>query len=123
MSEVRVRNEDRGVVLGDRIRVAEGWWPRLRGMIGRPEPRAGEGLLLRPCRAVHMQWMGYPLDVAFLDEGGRVVALYHRLRPWRFSKSHAEAACAVELPAGTLERTGTAVGDRLRLSDRARSAA
>ncbi len=123
MKLARIRNEDRNAVMGDRVRVADRWWPRLRGMIGRPAPQAGEGLLLVPCQGVHMHWMRYALDIAFLDEAGRVVALYHGLRPWRFSKTHREAACAVELPVGTLSGTGTQVGDRLTWSESTRAAA
>lgn len=116
-------NESRDASLGERIRVADRWWPRLRGMIGHPEPRAGEGLLLRPCQGVHMQWMRYPLDIAFVSQTDEVVAVYHELRPWRFSKTHREASCALELPAGTLRATGTEVGDRIRWRESDRAAA
>lgn len=123
MKLLELRNEDRDASLGDGIRVADSWWARLRGLIGHPEPRPGEGLLIEPCRGVHMQWMRYALDVAFLDGSGRVVAVYHGLKPWRFSRTHAKAACAVELPAGTLHATGTRVGDRIRRGESARAAA
>lgn len=106
-------NDDRDLCLGDRIRVADRWWPRLRGLIGYPEPREGQGLFIRPCQGVHMQWMRYPLDIAFVDESGAVVALYHELRPWRFSKTHRDASAALELPAGTLRQTDTRIGDRI----------
>ena len=117
MRLVCVRNEDRDRHIGDCIRVADRWWPRLRGMIGHPEPAKGEGLLLRPCQGVHMHWMTYPLDIVFLDDSGGVVGLYRGLRPWRFSKTHKDATCAIEFPQGTLDRTGTAIGDRLTWSD------
>jgi uncharacterized membrane protein (UPF0127 family) len=120
---VSVRNQDRGIEIGDRVRVADRWWPRLRGMIGYPEPGPGEGLLIHPCQGVHMHWMRYALDVAFLDEEDRVVALYHGLKPWRFSKSHKDAVCAIELRTGTLERTGTEIGDRLVRAEVRREAA
>lgn len=123
MRFVSVRNQERDLTIGDRVRVADRWWPRLRGMIGHPEPDDGEGLLICPCQGVHMHWMTYPLDIVFLDDEGRVVALYHGLQPWRFSKTHKGAACAVEFPKGTLERTETAVGDRLTWSDARRQAA
>ncbi|MDX1578668.1 MAG: DUF192 domain-containing protein [Gemmatimonadota bacterium] len=123
MSSTAAWNEEREVLLGDRIRVADRWWPRLRGLIGRPEPEPGEGLLLRPCQGVHMQWMRYPLDVAFVADDGRIVALYHELRPWRFSKTHRDAACALELPAGTLRATGTEVGDRISWRSSSQAAA
>lgn len=123
MKFVSVRNQDRGIEIGGRVRVADRWWPRLRGMIGYPEPGQGEGLLIHPCQGVHMHWMGYALDVAFLDEEDRVVALYHGLKPWRFSKTHKDAVCAIELQAGTLERTGTEIGDRFVRAEARREAA
>lgn len=123
MRFISVRNQDRGIEIGDRVRVADRWWPRLRGMIGHPEPGPGEGLLIHPCQGVHMHWMRYALDVAFLDEEDRVVALYHGLKPWRFSKTHKDAVCAVELQTGTLERTGTEIGDRFTRAEVRREAA
>jgi hypothetical protein len=60
--------------------------------------------------------MGYPIDVAFLDAGSLVVATYAELRPGRITGFHRSAAAALELPAGTLARTGTRVGDRLTIT-------
>jgi hypothetical protein len=57
MSAVRVVNVDRGTVLGERVALAASWWARLRGLLGRPEPKPGEGLVLAPCRSVHMYGM------------------------------------------------------------------
>ncbi len=111
MTYFEMRNEDRGESLGTHIRLADRWWPRLRGLIGHAKLQSGEGLLIRPCQGVHMQWMKYPLDIAFLDPDGRVLAIYHALQPWRFSKTHRGATAALELPAGTLEATGTMLGD------------
>jgi uncharacterized membrane protein (UPF0127 family) len=105
-----------GAKLGERVAVAERWWQRLRGLLGRPALQPGEGLLLTPCRAIHMAGMKYPLDVLFLDEQGTVVALYPGIAPGGRTRWHASARSALELPAGTLEATGTQVGDRLRCS-------
>ena len=108
---ITVRNPDRGETLGERIGVAEAWWTRARGLLGRTLGE-GEGLLIQPCRSVHMFGMGYPIDVAFLDATSRVVATYPELRPGRVTRYHRTAAAALELPAGQLARTGTRVGDR-----------
>ena len=110
---MRVTNHERDSVLGERVEVAETWWSRLRGLLGRPALERSEGLLIRPCRAVHMLGMRYPIDVAFLDRGGRVLETYAGLAPSQFSRYHRQAAAALELPAGTLAATGTLVGHRL----------
>lgn len=113
MRSVAVVNRSRGAVLGSRVGMADRWWPRLRGLLGRGPLAPGEGLLLVPCRSIHTFGMGFPIDVAFLDPAGRVVAVYPDLGPGRASRTHRSARSALELPAGTLAATGTAVGDEL----------
>lgn len=108
---VAITNATRGQRLAHRARLAERWWSRLLGLIGRRALREGEALVLVPCRAVHMLGMRFPLDVAFLDERGGVVAIYHCLEPGSRSGWHRRARVAVEMPAGTLARTGTLPGD------------
>jgi uncharacterized membrane protein (UPF0127 family) len=110
---LRAENPARASVLGTRIALADRWWHRLRGLIGRSGLEAGEGLVLRPCRAVHMAWMAFPLDVAFLDPRGGVVACYHGLAPGARTRWHADALDALELPAGTLSSSGTTTGDTI----------
>jgi hypothetical protein len=107
-----VRNLDRDTRLAEQVQVADRWWSRARGLLGRTL-REGEGLLIRPCRAVHMLGMTYPIDVLFLDADHRVVAIYPGLRPARTTRYHRGAEMALELPAGVAGSTGTRIGDRL----------
>lgn len=58
-----------------------------------------------------MAWMSFPLDVAFLDRKGEVVATYQALAPGARTLWHSNAVDALELPPGTLARTGTVIGD------------
>jgi uncharacterized membrane protein (UPF0127 family) len=57
--------------------------------------------------------MSFPLDVAFLDERGLVVASYPSLPPGGHTSWHSTARDALELPAGTLADTGTVNGDTI----------
>lgn len=112
MKTLRVVNQTRGRELGERIWLADRWWPRLKGLIGR-QLEAGQGLVLAPCKAVHMHGMKQALDVAFVDGSGAVVAVYPDLAPGRRTRFHKPARKAIELPPGTLAQTGTQVGDVL----------
>lgn len=113
MKSVTIINRTRDSVLGSKVGVADRWWLRARGFLRRPEPGEGEGLLLSPCRAVHMVGMNFALDIVFIDRLGRVLAVYPNLAPGRRSGWHLRARYALELPVGSIAATGTAVGDSI----------
>lgn len=110
---VRITNLTRGWGLADAALVARSFGGRLRGLIGRRPLGPGEGLVLVPCRQVHGFGIRAPLDVVFCDAEGRVVGTVAPLQPGRTGPAFARARCGVELPAGTLEATGTRPGDFL----------
>ena len=110
---LEVRNRDRESLLGDRIGLADRWWPQLKGLIGRPGLEEGEGLLITSSQGVHMWWMKFPLDVAMLDREGRVVALYRDLQPGKRTRMHWDAHYALELPVGAIDESETEEGDVL----------
>ncbi len=64
--------------------VAETFAERARGLIARPAPAPGRGLLIPRCNAIHTLFMRYPIDAVFLDRAGRVVRRVRGIRPWRF---------------------------------------
>jgi uncharacterized membrane protein (UPF0127 family) len=120
VSRVRVLNTTRGRELGDRVILADWFWLRLRGLIGRPRIESGEGLMIVPCRGVHMYLMTYPIDVALMNGEGEVVAMYRELAPGTRTRWHADAHHALEVPAGTLAETSTSLGDRVSWEPRQR---
>ncbi|MGI6206986.1 MAG: DUF192 domain-containing protein [Anaerolineae bacterium] len=113
MKQVRVINESRGVTLAEVAGVADNMWTRLRGLIGRPPLQEGQGLIIRPSTGIHTFFMGYPIDALYVDSGGQVVRCLENVRPYRFAPVSPKCRMVVELPAGTIKRTGTAVGHRI----------
>jgi len=86
---------------------------RLVGLLGRSGLTVGEALILQPCQSVHMFFMRFPLDLVFLDRTGTVIHLITALPPGRVSPCIRSAYTVIELPAGTIATTRTAVGDRV----------
>ncbi len=63
-----------------------------------------------------MLFMRFAIDAVFVDRDLRVVKMAHGLRPWVPVSTAWRADAVLELPAGTAARSGTQVGDVLRVS-------
>jgi uncharacterized membrane protein (UPF0127 family) len=109
----RLYNPRTGAVLADRIERAVSLPARLRGLLGRTGLDPGEALVIEPCTSIHTFFMRFPIDAAFLSSEHRVIRAISDLRPFRATRFHPGAALVVELPAGTLVRSGTREGDAL----------
>ena len=114
----RIINQTRGTEVATDVRWATNAWPRLLGLMGRPDLPGGHALVFPGEKGIHTHFMRFAIDVVFYDPDGRVVALAHAMAPWRSSEYHRTAAGVIELPSGTLRATGTEPGDQLRLPKR-----
>ncbi|WP_281884269.1 DUF192 domain-containing protein [Paenibacillus sp. YYML68] len=103
---MRLVVRESGIQLAETIMEALTFGRRLRGLMLTASLPEGCGLLLRPCRSVHTFLMKYAIDVVHLDEEERIVGLEHELRPGRIGAVFAGTRSVVELPAGTLRRSG-----------------
>ncbi len=117
----RARNLDRGAVLAERLETAASLWSKFMGLMGRRALPAGEGLWLPASNGIHMMFMRFPIDAVFVSkrdaDGVRRVRSVHRgLRAWTGIVPLVRGADGVlELPVGTIEASGTAVGDRVEI--------
>ena len=94
-----------------RVAVADGFWLRARGLIGRPRLAPGAGLWLPSCPAVHTLFMDYPLDLIFLDRAQRVVRLQRHVTPGRMAAGGGGSVSVVEVAAGWLPAEVLRPGD------------
>ncbi len=108
-----VYNRTRNTQLAERAQEAATAFSRLKGLLGCDGLPEGEGLHIAPCNSIHMFFMRFAIDVAFLDKELKVVRAIHAIKPWRATRVYFAAHSALELPAGTLARSGTEEGDQL----------
>ena len=85
---------------------------RLCGLLGKAPLLQAQGLWIRPCNSVHSCFMGFAIDVLYLNRQQQVVGIRSNLRPWRFSLCR-KAYSVVELAAGEAQRLNIHLGDRL----------
>ena len=110
---MRITNRTRNTLLGQHVTLASTWLGRMRGYLGRPAPMEGEGILLIPCNAVHSYFMNFELDILFLDQKGTVLEVIRGFAPWKRTKRVRGSEYVLEVPVGTLDSSGTEVGDEL----------
>jgi uncharacterized membrane protein (UPF0127 family) len=104
------RDADTGQLLADRVALALTRAERRTGLLGRDGLAAGEALWIAPCRGVHTVGMRFAIDVAALDDDGRVIDCVEGMAPWRLRLPRRGTAGVLELAAGTLAAAGTRVG-------------
>ena len=109
------RNVDTGAIVADKVAVAATHAERAVGLLSRTGLEPGEALWIVPSRGVHTWGMRFAIDVLALDEAGNVIDCVSNLKPWRLRLPRRGTAGVLELPAGTLAASGTAVGHQVLL--------
>jgi uncharacterized membrane protein (UPF0127 family) len=111
-----VINSTKHQVIANNLRIAESIFSRMKGLLGRNSLDDKEGLLIKPCKGIHTFGMKFPIDVVFLDNRNRVIAVISNILPNRMTRMYLDAASVIELPAGTLSKTATQPGDQFEIN-------
>jgi uncharacterized protein len=85
-----------GKVLANHILVADTYFKRLRGLLGKSHLEEGEGLLLTRCSSIHCFFMKFTIDVVYLSKE-YVILDYETVQPWRIGKIVKGTAHVLEL--------------------------
>ena len=110
-----IRNTIKNTMLTEDCRIADSFFSRFMGLMGKKTLKQGAGLLITPCNSIHMLFMRFPIDAVFLGSGNEAVHIIKGMKPWRLSPIIRKAHSVLELPEGTVESSLTEVGDRLEL--------
>lgn len=112
---VYVYNKTKESFLAFRVKVADTIWGRLFGLMGKRKLEPDCGLWLFPANAIHTFGMLIKIDVVLIDKEFKVVGLRELLRPFRIIRPNFRAESVIELPAHTIFKSGTEVGDQLEI--------
>jgi len=74
-----------GVLIADKVYLADSYFKRLRGLLGKKQLQPGEGLLLTKVSSVHCFFMKFTIDVVYLN-AEMVVTGMETIPPWRIGK-------------------------------------
>lgn len=97
--------------LATKVVVANSFFKRLKGLLGRKFLNEGEALIIMPSNSIHTFFMRFPIDVLFIDKNNKIVKLIPSLKPFRFTPICFKSAYIVELPSGKIRSSNTSLGD------------
>jgi uncharacterized protein len=109
---VIVRNLTKGTIIASEASAADTSQKRRTGLLRHLSLPQGQGLWIVPTEAVHTFGMKFSIDLLFLDRRKKVLKL-RRDMGRRGIAICLRAHSVLELPAGTIQATGTSVGDQL----------
>ena len=73
-----IRNEEE---LSHNVDIADTFYKRMKGLLGKSGLKTGEALWIKPCMSVHTFFMKFPIDVIFLNKKNHVIATIKNLKP------------------------------------------
>jgi uncharacterized membrane protein (UPF0127 family) len=110
---VFVYNKTKETFLAFRVRVADSFFSRLVGLLGRRSLKLDSGVWIVPANAIHTIGMLFTFDLVLVDQNYKVVGLRELIRPFRITWPNLRAESVLELPAHTIFKSRTEVGDQL----------
>lgn len=112
-SHVFVYNQTKETFLSFRVKVADSIFSRLVGLLGKRSLKPDGGVWIVPANAVHTIGMLFAFDLVLIDKHFKVVGLREMVRPFKITRPNFRAESVLELPAHTIFKSRTQVGDQL----------
>jgi uncharacterized membrane protein (UPF0127 family) len=111
--QVFVYNKTKQTFLAFRVNVADSVAGRLIGLLGRRALKPDSGVWIYPANAIHTIGMLFSFDVVMIDKNFKVVSVKEMVKPFRVILPKLRAESVIELPAHTIFRSRTEIGDEL----------
>jgi uncharacterized protein len=110
---VFVYNKSKETFLAFRVKVADSILGRLVGLLGKRSLEPDGGVWICPANAIHTIGMLFSFDLVLIDKDFKVVGVREMVRPFRLTRPNFRAESVLELPAHTIFKSRTEVGDQL----------
>ncbi len=115
LTVARVHNRTKGTLLASRVEIADSFFARLVGLLGRRSLAPGGGVLLIPCNSVHTIGMRFPVDIVLLSRSATIVGLQRSVAPYSIVWPNRGARSVLELPSETISASRSEKGDVLQI--------
>lgn len=109
---MKIYNQTKGKLIANNAKKPSNFLAEAAGLIG---VKKAYSLILKTRFGIHTFGVRFPIDVLILDDSGKVVGIKENLKPLRFFIWDPKYDTVVEMPAGTIRKTKTSAGDKLKI--------
>jgi len=100
-------------LLLDQLQLADSFFSRAKGLLGREKLADNQGLWIKPCRDIHTFFMKFSIDCVFLDRRMQIVRIAPGVSPFRLVGPFWKSESVMEFQSGFVETKKLKVGDQL----------
>jgi uncharacterized protein len=111
---MKIMNKTKKTTLSEDASEAKSFKDKTFGLLDPTKPRS---LILSTRFGIHTFGMKHAIDVLILSDHGKVVKLKRDIKPGAIFTWKVRYSRVVELPAGTILKSQTALGDVISISD------
>lgn len=106
-----------GATVIPQAEIADSFASRFRGLMFRKSIPEDYGLVISPCKQIHMFNMRFAIDVIYLSREGRVVHIDPDMKPGAVGKTVKEAELVIEVLSGVCAKLGITQDDILSVEN------
>lgn len=100
-------------LLLDKLEIAESFWSRGWGLLGRKTMESDEALWILHCNNIHTWFMRVKIDCIFVDKKMEIKQIVPEVSAFRFVGPYWKSNSVIETSAGFAKSKNLKVGDQL----------
>lgn len=113
MAKLYRTSSDGAELLADQLMIAESFWLRGKGLLGRQVISLNEALWIKPCNNIHTFFMKFSIDCIFVDRKMEVKKLVENIGPFRIIGPYWKTHSVIEVHSGFIRLKNLKIGDHL----------
>ncbi len=116
MRKAKIINETKNMILIENCMIADSFFSRLIGLMGKKTLQTDQGMCISPCKSIHTFFMRFDIDVIFVDNNYKVIKVIKGLKPWKISPYIKPAKYIIELSSRTINEESS--GNNIEVDDK-----
>ena len=114
---MKIYNSTQNNIIADNVKVADNFFSRSVGLLSKKSISDNEALVIKPCCSIHTFFMKFPIDVIFVDNKDKNIALHQNISANIILPIYFSSDYVIEMAAGQIQAKNIQKGDIINLEE------